>query len=109
MPDEPRQDLQHPVSQRSRFAPEELSDELGVGVGGELDPVIDELASQSGVVLQNPVVHHRDLTRDVDLGMGIGLGGGAVGRPAGVTDPGGAVQRLVIGELLEVSQLALGA
>ncbi len=59
--DQPWQDLQNPVAERALLASEELGDELGVGVRGELDPIFEELATQSSVVFEDSVVDHRDV------------------------------------------------
>ena len=47
-----------------------------------------------------------DLAIGVGLRVGVGLGGCAVRRPAGVTDTDCAVERLVVRELLEMVELA---
>src|SRR5512146_1056738 len=49
-----------------------------------------------------------DLSCAVAVGMGVLFRGTAVGRPAGVADAVGAVERLQADDLFQVAQLALG-
>jgi hypothetical protein len=65
---------------------------LGVGVGGEGHPVGGQAPAQLGGVLDDAVVDHRHVARRVDVGVGVGVGRLAVGRPAGVADAGGGGQ-----------------
>src|SRR5579883_477255 len=66
-----------------------------------------QLRAQLAEILDDAVVHHGDVLGRVR--MRIGFVWLAVGGPAGVADPGMAVQRLAAQPLLEVLQLALGA
>src|SRR5690349_19050003 len=52
---------------------------------------------------------HHDFPRAVAVGMGVFLGGAAVGGPAGVADAVGAIQRLQPDGLFQIAQLALSA
>ena len=103
------EDLEHSLGERAILAPEKLGDKLGVGVGLDFYSGLEEAVAQLSVVLQDAVVHHGHRSGGVGLRVGIGLGGGSVGRPARVADAHGAVQGLVVGALLEVAQLAGGA
>src|SRR5690606_4223887 len=64
---------------------------LGVGVAGELDAVLFELGAQLREVFDDAVVDDRHVSVRRDVGMGVAVGGGAVGRPSGVPDAAGAV------------------
>jgi hypothetical protein len=66
---------------------------LGVGVAGELNPGGLEFGTQCGVVLDDPVVHDRELAGGVAVRMGVAIGRAAMGGPAGVTDAGRPGQR----------------
>ncbi len=107
--DESGHHLENPFTQRPGFSAEQLGDEFGVGVRGQFDPVLEKFPPQRGVVLQDSVVDHRDRSRRIHLGVGVGLGRGAVGRPAGMADSGGSMERAVVGQLFEIPELALGA
>ena len=67
---------------------DELGQHLGVGLGRELHAVGRELGAQAVGVLDDAVVHHRDLFGRVDLRMRIGLARLTVGGPPGVRDAG---------------------
>ena len=69
-------------------AGDQVGDDLGVGLGGELLPLGLQPLAQLGVVLDDPVEDDVDLARAVVVGMGVLLGDAAVGRPAGVGDAG---------------------
>ena len=61
------------------------------------------------VVLDDAVVHHHHAAGAVAMRMGVLLRGAAMGRPAGVADAVGAVDRLEPDGLFQVAQLAFGA
>ena len=88
---------------------DQVGDDLGVGLGGELVPFFDEPLLEREVVLDNAVVHHHDLAGAIAVRVGVFLGGTPVRGPAGVADAVGAVQRLEADGLLQVAQLAFGA
>ena len=74
---------------------DQVGDDLGVGLRAEVVAVLDQLAAQLGVVLDDPVENDVDLAAAVAVGMGVLLGDPAVGRPAGV---GEADRRLGLGD-----------
>src|SRR5690606_17216416 len=76
------------------LAPQEVGGDLGVGLGGEPDAVGLELAAQLPEVLDDAVVDERDASVGGDVGVGVAVGGHAVGRPAGVPDAAGGVGAL---------------
>ena len=72
-----------------------------------LAPLLLQLVAQLAEILDDAVVHDRELLGGVR--MGVVLGRLAVGRPAGVADADRAGERLAVQPRLEVAQLALGA
>ena len=72
---------------------DQVGDDFGVGLGGELVAFLDELLLQGEVVFDDAVVHDDDLAGAVAMGVRVLFGGAAVGGPAGVTDAVGAVER----------------
>ncbi len=74
------------------FPGNEVDGDLGVGVAGELDAVGLQFLPQNGIVLDDPVVDHRDFARGVAMWVGIAIGGTAVSGPAGVPQPSVAAQ-----------------
>ena len=87
---------------------EQVGDDLGVGLGGELDPLGLQAALEGVEVLDDAVVHERELAVPAaPVGVGVGVGGAAVGGPAGVADRGRRLrQRGVLQRLAQVGQLA---
>ena len=77
-----------------RLTADEMRQNLGVGIGSKHAALLDELRPQRRRILDDPVVHHRDLLLLVDVGVGIDIVGLAVGRPARVTDSHPAAQTL---------------
>jgi hypothetical protein len=63
---------------------EQVGGDLGVGVGSELVPGRGEVFAQSGEILDDPVVDHRDPAAAVDVGVGVAIGRSPVGRPPGM-------------------------
>ena len=61
------------------------------------------------VVFDDAVVHHHDFALAVAVRVRVLLGGTAVGGPARVADPEGAVDGIQPDGVLQVPQLALGA
>ncbi len=86
---------------------QELGDDLGVGVALEGAPLGLQLLAQLGIVLNDPVMHQGDSAGP--LGVGVALGRGAVGGPAGVADADGAEQGVLVQHGLQGADLALGA
>ena len=70
-------------------------------------PLAIKLFAQFAEIFDDAVVHHRQLFGGV--GVGVVLGGAAMGGPARVPDADGAVQRLLGKQRFEIAQLALGA
>ncbi len=87
---------------------DQVGDDLGVGLGGEAMTLGLEARLQLQVVLDDAVVDHHDLPLAVLVGVGVLLGGPAVGGPARVTEAVGAVEGLRPQGVLEVLELARG-
>ncbi len=85
---------------------DQMSDDLGIGLGGEDMAEALELAPQLAEVLDDAVVHDRDPVGR--MRMGVGLARPAMRRPAGVADADGAVDRVLAQAPLQIGQLALG-
>src|SRR5437879_11528929 len=88
---------------------DQMSNDFGIGLGGELMAFFNQLLLQKNIVLDDPVMHYHHTASAITVRMRIFLGGASVGRPAGVTDPIGAVDGLEADDLFQVAQLALGA
>ena len=88
---------------------DEVGDDLGVGLGDELVALGDELGLEGEVVLDDAVMHHDERAGAVAMGVGVLLGGAAVGGPAGVADAEGAGDGAGGDDGLEVAELAGGA
>ncbi|OPZ80565.1 MAG: hypothetical protein BWY77_01016 [bacterium ADurb.Bin431] len=73
---------------------EEMAEHLAVGLGLEGMAFADELIAQEGKILNDAVVHHRDATAAVAVGMGIDRIGLAVGGPTGMADSQSTLRRL---------------
>ena len=69
---------------------DQVHGDLGVGVAGELHTVGLQLTAQPGEVLDDPVVHDRDLARGVAVRVRVAVGRPAVGGPTGMAQPGAA-------------------
>ena len=72
---------------------DELGHHLGIRLGGKGHPLRQQKFLQLRVVLNDAVVDHGDLTAVTDLRVGVHVAGRAVGGPAGVPDPCGAIRR----------------
>ncbi len=77
---------------------QQVRDDLGVGVAGQLDAGALQCSSQRREVLDDAVVDDRDPAGDVPVRVRVAVGGAAVGGPAGVSDAGGAGQLEVLVE-----------
>ena len=77
------------------FAADELRDDLGVGVAGELDPFGGELLLDRRVVLDDAVVDDGHGAVGGDVRVGVAVVGGAVGGPARVADADAAGRGVV--------------
>ena len=83
---------------------DEVRDDLGVGVRREVNAVCFESLPQGNVVLDDAVVHDRDVTGRVRVS--VVLARSAVGRPSRVADAGGARQGSLGERLVEACELA---
>ena len=70
---------------------------LGVGVAGELHARGFQFGAHRRVVLDDPVVDDRDLSRSVEMRVGVAVGRPTVGRPARVAEAGAARQGRGVG------------
>ena len=107
---EPRDGSAHRVEQRHAtpaLGVDQAGDDLGVGVGAELEALRPEFGSQRAVVLDDAVVDQRD--RADPVRVRVLLGRLAVGGPARVAHAGGAVDGNVAKSRLQVHELADGA
>jgi hypothetical protein len=70
-------------------------------------PPVLELRAQPGEVLDDAVVHDRDLAGLVGVRVGVAVVGRAVGRPPGMPDARPAVRQRLLGQAIgEVYQFA---
>ena len=95
----------HAVHQVARFGmeePDQLHQRLGVGLGPELDPLSFEVGAHRGVILDDAVVDQGEAAGRVDMGVGVAVGGGPVGGPAGMGDADRAGDRLAVEPGFEV-------
>src|SRR5207244_4946304 len=69
---------------------DQVGEDLGVGLGAEDVALGQQPLLQREIVLQDPVVDDDERARAVGVGVGVFLGGAAVGGPAGVPDADGA-------------------
>ena len=107
---EPRQARRHRLDGRKAAIDvfrHQMGDGLGVGLGDEDMAQRGEFVAQFAEILDDAVMHHRQLVGGV--GMGVVLGRAAMRRPAGVADADRTVQRLFQQHGFEIAQLALGA
>ncbi|MNO88854.1 hypothetical protein D3C76_803210 [compost metagenome] len=93
------------VAQTVQLVVQQVDDHFGVGLRGEHVAEALEVGAQFLVVLDDAVVHHRQLVMG-EMRVGVGFGGRAVGRPAGVGDAEAALQRLAGDGLLQAGNLA---
>jgi hypothetical protein len=84
-----------------------MGDDFRVRLRREAVAFFDQMLLEFQVVFDDAVMHHRDLLHLV--GMGVGLGGAAVGSPAGVADAHLAGQRLQAQQLVQLQQFAHAA
>ena len=86
-----------------------MGDDLGVGFGAELVSLGDEFGFEGQVVFDDAVVDDDEGAGAVAVGVGVLLGGAAVGGPASVADAEGALDGTGGENGLEVAELAGGA
>ena len=65
---------------------DQMRENFRVGFALEDVAEFDQAGSQRGVVFDDPIVDHGDLSVAVHMRMGVGIGGTAVGRPARMPD-----------------------
>ena len=85
-----------------------MGDHLGVRLGAEQHPFGLQLLPQAAVVLDDAVLHHRQLAASIEVGVGVALFRLAVGGPAGMADAAVARGALGLKAGREIDQLALG-
>src|SRR5579863_3071065 len=86
-----------------------MSDDLGVGLGGELMPFLGEFLLQAEVVLDDAVVDNHNLSGAVAVRMGVLFGRSTMRRPSRVSDAIRSMKRLLANRFFEVAKLAFGA
>ena len=89
------------------FLGDEMSDDLGIGLGREFGALAFQLAPQLGEILDDAVVHDRQLFGRVR--MRVVLGRPAVRRPTGMADADRAGERLARQPRFQILQLSLRA
>src|SRR2546423_625799 len=87
---------------------DEMGDNFGIGLGDELVAFALELLFELEIIFDDAVVDDDDLSGAVAVGMGVFLGGPAVGGPAGVADAVGAVDGRFLQGFFEIAELAGG-
>ena len=73
---------------------DQVGDDFGVGLGGELVAFFHELLFQGEIIFDDAVVNDDDRAGAIAMRMGVFFGGTAVSGPARVSDAVGAVERL---------------
>ena len=86
----------------------EVGDDLGVGFRGEVVAAIQEVLLKLEIVLDDAVVDDGEVLVAAGVGMAVGVGGVAVGGPAGVSQAGIALGNLHQGIGGEAHHLADG-
>ena len=87
----------------------QVSDDLGVGLGDKLVALRGELVLQLEIIFDDAVVDDDDAAGAVAMRVGVLFRRAAVRSPARVADAEGAVERVVAQHLFKVAQLAGGA
>ncbi len=94
---EPLHDVAHrggEVADPVVLATDELRGDLGVGLGAEVDALLEELLLQRVEVLDDAVVDQgQPVVVAAAVRVGVAVGGAAVGRPPGVPDAGARGRR----------------
>ena len=85
---------------------DQVSNDLGVGLGNKFVPLRGELALQLQIIFNDAVVNDDDAARAVAMGVGVFFGGAAMGSPAGVANAEGAVERVLAQSLFQLGELA---
>ena len=82
---------------------DQVGDDFRIGLGSEAVPKPPQTFLEREIVFDDAIVDDNHSGRV--MGVGVGLRGTAVGRPAGVADAKGAAQRTFGKNLLKVDQL----
>src|SRR4029077_6918877 len=88
---------------------DEVSNDFGIGLRGELMTFFDELFLQAEVILDDAIVYDDDLAGAVAMRMSVFFRGAPVSSPSGVANAIAAVERFEADDLFQVAQLAFGA
>src|SRR5216684_599709 len=88
---------------------DEMRDDLGIGFGGEVVALLDQLLLQAEIVLDNAIVYDNDIAGAVAMRMSILLRRTPVGSPAGVANAVAALEGLQPDNFFQIAQLAFGA
>ena len=73
---------------------DQVHEDFAVHLGAQLMPPSAQFGAKFGRVVDDSVVHQREVAVAVTVGMSVANGGRAVGRPPGVADAEPAAQRL---------------
>ena len=92
---------------RRQLVLNQKSGDLGIGLGGKLVTLGDQLLAQGAKILDDAIVHNRQTRAGV--GVGVGLVRLAMRRPARVADADRPGKRRLVELGFEVLELALGA
>lgn len=94
------------VRARRELLGEQVGDDLGVRLGDQGVAPFGQFGTERGEVLDDAVVDDGDPARVVEVRVGVGVRGAAVGGPAGVADAGRTGrQRVADHLLLQIDQL----
>ena len=88
---------------------DEVGDDFGVGFGYKFVALGGEFGFEGEVIFDDAVVDDDEGAGAVAVGVGVLLGGAAVGGPAGVADAEGAGERVGGEDCFEVAKLAGGS
>ena len=76
-----------------------MRNHLGIGFGAESVAAFCQPLFQLFPILDDPVVNHGNLAGTVQMGVGVGVGHTAVGRPAGVPQTGKSRLNFAVGKV----------
>jgi len=85
---------------------DQVSDDFGVSLGGELVAFVDQFFLQTEIVFDDAVMYDDDFAAAVAMRMSVFFRGTPVRGPAGVADAIAAVQRFEADGFFQVAQLA---
>src|SRR5436190_23848112 len=78
-----------------------VGENFGISLGLELVPVSKEVVPKRGVVLDNAVVDNCQISRLIDMGMGVGVTRQSVSCPTSMTDADRAVNGALVQQVCE--------